>query len=377
MATLQQTPLHALHAQHGARFTEFAGYDMPVQFVGIMAEHKHARSAASLFDVSHMGQCAILGANAQATLEALIPSRLDTLKIGQSRYTVLLNEAGGIVDDIIVTRREDGVSLVVNAGRKAAVVPYLQQYLAKDVTLVLSFDKALLALQGAQAAAVMQRLCPSALALDYMHGGEFTLAGKPVWMSRSGYTGEDGFEISVSAADAVTVASTLLAQVEVKPAGLGARDTLRLEAGLPLYGHELDETISPYEAGLAWIISKDKREKGGFLGAARLQREAKGGAARKRLGLSRPDNQLVRDGAEILLSGAVVGTITSGGISPTLGTSIALGLINSAAAGQPVYTLRYRGRETEYTPCALPFVAHKTFKRTETPDGRTLLHNRA
>ncbi|MFN5589548.1 MAG: glycine cleavage system aminomethyltransferase GcvT [Holosporales bacterium] len=362
MSKLLHTPLYDLHRQHGARLVPFAGFEMPVQFAGIVAEHTHTRTAASLFDVSHMGQIFFKGRDAETALEKLLPSRLDTLKVGQGRYSVLLNEAGGIVDDIIVTRCADGFAMVINGARREVDVAHLHKYLEGDVHLETAFDRALLAVQGPKAVEAVASLWPEVSSLAYMHGGSGTIAGVPVWISRSGYTGEDGVEISVPGADAEKVAKALLGTAPILNAGLGARDSLRLEAGLPLYGHDLDETTSPFETGIGWIVSKDKLEKGSFLGAARLQREKVNGAPRRRVALFREDRQIVREGATVhTTDGNPVGIITSGSFGVTCGKAIALALVQASALLATALVVRYRDSDKIFTVLdKLPFVMNRT-----------------
>ncbi|MCW5752995.1 MAG: glycine cleavage system aminomethyltransferase GcvT, partial [Alphaproteobacteria bacterium] len=277
----RQTPLHDLHVALGARMVPFAGYDMPVQYpTGILAEHVHTRTAAGLFDVSHMGQVTIRGADPAAALERLVPGDIQALAPGQMRYTQFTSEPGGILDDLMVTRRPDDLFLVVNAGCKEADVALLRGGLP-DCEVAYHEDRALLALQGPQAAQVMGRLGAAALSLSFLQGGPARVAGFDCFVTRSGYTGEDGFEISLAAGSARGLAEILLEQPEVKPIGLGARDSLRLEAGLCLYGHDIDTTTSPIEAGLGWSISKRRREEGGFPGQQVIRRQLAEGVTRR------------------------------------------------------------------------------------------------
>jgi aminomethyltransferase len=279
---LRCTPLYDLHVALGARMVPFAGYAMPVQYhSGIIAEHLHTRAKAGLFDVSHMGQIRLHGDAAPDALEALVPGDLAALRPGQMRYTLLLNDAGGILDDLMVTRTDDGLLLVVNAARKDADLAHLQEYLAGRVAIEPRFDRALLALQGPTAAAVLSRLTTAGVErMPFMTGAELSVAGIRCFVTRSGYTGEDGFELSVAADEAVRLAELLLAEPEVAPSGLGARDTLRLEAGLCLYGHDIDETTTPVEAGLAWTLGKRRRAEGNFPGAAIILKQLAAGPAR-------------------------------------------------------------------------------------------------
>jgi aminomethyltransferase len=364
--SLKTTPLHALHKALGARLVPFAGYDMPVQYpAGILKEHEQCRTKAALFDVSHMGQAEIRGAGADAALEALVPGEIVGLAPDRIRYTQFTNEAGGILDDLMVTRRADRLFLVVNAARKEHDFALMERHLAsRGCTLSILADRALIALQGPAAVTVMARLAPAAAKLGFMSGGDFTLGGTPVFMSRSGYTGEDGFEISVPADAAETVAKRLLQEPEVAPAGLGARDSLRLEAGLCLYGHDIDETTSPIEAGLAWSIAARRRAEGGFPGAARVQRELKEGASRKRVGIKPDGRAPAREGTEITDStGKTVGTVTSGGFGPTAGGPIAMGYVAaSASAPGTRVNLLVRGEARPGAVVKMPFVPHRYAK---------------
>jgi aminomethyltransferase len=367
---LLRTPLYALHVARGPRMLPFAGYDMPLQYpTGILAEHLHTRTAAGLFDVSHMGQLSVIGRDHQTAanaLEGLVPADIVGLKAGQQRYTQLLNEHGGIIDDLIVTRpadpAQDGqLDLVVNASRKDRDYTHLADRLPKTVEVRPADDRALLALQGPQAAAVLARHALQIAAMPFMTAVAVMIGVIPTRVSRSGYTGEDGFEISVAAADAVALAETLLDEPEVKPIGLGARDSLRLEAGLCLYGHDIDETTSPVEAALSWSIQRRRRESGGFLGAARIQRELREGPSRLRVGLVPEGRAPVREGAEIKdEDGSRAGSITSGGFGPTVNGPIAMGYVDRghAKAGTPI-SVSLRGRDIRAKIVLLPFVPHR------------------
>ncbi len=360
--SLERTPLHALHRELGARMVPFAGYEMPVQYkAGIIAEHTHTRTAAGLFDVSHMGQ-AILAAEGDPApvLERLVPGEIAALKPGRMRYTLLLNQAGGILDDLMVTRlAPQYLLLVVNAARKAADFAHIEAHLAGAARLQPLAKQTLLALQGPKAASVMARLCPAACALAFLSAAELVIAGAGALIGRSGYTGEDGFEISVPAAAADTVARALLAEPEVAPIGLGARDSLRLEAGFCLYGHDIDETTSPVEAGLAWTVGKRRRAEGGFPGAEAILKQLDEGAKRRRVGLRPEGRTPAREGAPIHLpDGGEVGRVTSGGFGATIGGPIAMGYV--AAAHAEVGTelsLIVRGKALPARVAALPFVA--------------------
>jgi len=363
-APLQSTPLNALHRALGAKMVPFAGYDMPVQYpAGVLAEHNHTRAAAGLFDVSHMGQVRLDGAGAAAALETLVPADIVNLAVGKTRYTQFTDASGGILDDLMVTNAGDHLFLVVNAACKEHDLAHMRAHL-KGVKVTELADRALLALQGPQAIDVMLRLAPAVGAMKFMTFGTATVAGMPVWLTRSGYTGEDGFEISVPASDAERFARLLLDGPEVKPIGLGARDSLRLEAGLCLYGHDIDTTTSPIEADLAWSIQKRRREGGGFPGAARVQLELKNGPKRKRVGLLPDGKAPAREHTEITdINGRRIGEITSGGFGPTVGGPVAMGYVDAAqaAVGTKVQ-LVVRGVPRPATVVAMPFAPHRYFK---------------
>ncbi|MGE0652348.1 MAG: glycine cleavage system aminomethyltransferase GcvT [Alphaproteobacteria bacterium] len=360
---LKRTPLHALHLELGAKMVPFAGYDMPVQYsAGILKEHLHARAGAGLFDVSHMGQARIDGDGAVAAFEALVPGDIAALAPGRMRYTMFTDDKGGILDDLMVTACGDGGLLVVlNAACKADDMAHLEAGLGSGARATLMDDRALLALQGPKAVDVMTRLAPGAEAMKFMSAAEITIAGIVCFVSRSGYTGEDGYEISVPADRAEDLARKLLAEPEVAPIGLGARDTLRLEAGLCLYGHDIDTTTTPIEAGLAWTISKRRRAEGGFPGAARIQQELAVGPARKRVGIRPEGRAPARDGTVVANpAGETVGMITSGGFSPSLGAPIAMGYVASAtAATDTALSLDVRGKALAARVADLPFVPHR------------------
>lgn len=368
-----RTPLYPLHLELGARFTPFAGYEMPVQYrSGILAEHLHTRSLAGLFDVSHMGQAFLDGPDHETTaraLENLTPADIVGLAPGRQRYTQLLNADGGIVDDLMATRPPGAngcIALVVNAERKTADFAALRAALPANVVLTVADDAALVALQGPAAASVLARLAPGAgvETMAFMSSRPLALDGFDVTVSRSGYTGEDGFEISLPAEDAEGFARRLLAESEVEPIGLGARDTLRLEAGLCLYGHELDETTDPVEAGLTWSIPKRRRAEGGFPGAARIQAALADGPLRKRVGLRLLGRAPARAGAEIIdVSGEPIGRVTSGGFGPSIGAPIAMGYVtrDHAEIGAPV-GLVVRGKPLPATVDPLPFHPHAYYR---------------
>jgi aminomethyltransferase len=366
---IQKTPLHALHIELGARMGPFAGYDMPIQYAsGVLAEHLQTRKAAGLFDVSHMGQALLEGANhatVAAFLETLVPADVLNLAPGRQRYTQLLNESGGIVDDLMVTRPPgaDGVlRLVVNAARKAIDFALVGERLPAGVRLRPLEDAALIALQGPLAAPTLARLAPGEglESMRFMGARPARLAEADIFVSRSGYTGEDGYEISLPADGAETLARRLLAQPGVAPIGLGARDSLRLEAGLCLYGHELDDNVDPVEAALAWSIQKRRRVEGGFPGAERILKALASGPSRLRVGL-RPDGRApAREGTEIVSAeGAPIGVVTSGGFGPSVGAPIAMGFVDRAHASLGTAVgLVVRGKTLSARVTALPFHPH-------------------
>jgi aminomethyltransferase len=361
--SLRTTPLHALHRKLGAKMVPFAGYDMPVQYpAGILKEHLHTRTHAGLFDVSHMGQAFLSGVAPDAALERLTPSDVLGLKPGRQRYGLLLNGQGTIKDDFMVSRLdgEDALYLVVNAGTKEEDFTYISAELSGIAVLEQRPDRALLALQGPDAAKVLDRHSPGIAALTFMQVIRTTLAGAPAIIGRTGYTGEDGFEISLDGKDAERVARALLGEPEVLPIGLGARDSLRLEAGLCLYGHDIDETVNPAEAGLLWSIGKRRKETRDFPGA-----EITLGAppARLRVGIRPEGRAPAREGAEITAHGRVIGKITSGGFGPSLNAPVAMGYVeyDFAAPGTRI-ELTVRGQALPAVVTSLPFVPH-TYKR--------------
>jgi aminomethyltransferase len=370
---LSVSPLDALHVGRGARMVPFAGYSLPVQYGdGIIAEHNHAREAAALFDVSHMGQAFLIGpdfATVARALEALVPADILGLQAGRQRYTQLLNAEGGILDDLMVTRSsapdEDCVlMLVVNAARKDADYAHIDANLPPGVKLLRASHRALIALQGPLAPQVLGRHARDIANMAFMSAHTASFDGIDCHVSRSGYSGEDGYEISVRATRVNAIVQRLLDDGRVKLAGLGARDSLRLEAGLCLYGHDIDETTSPIEAGLAWSIPRRRREEGGFPGAARVQDELANGPARRRVGLKPDGRAPAREGAEIRDSdGAVIGKVTSGGFGPTVNGPIAMGYVERRCAepGTPV-TLMVRGKELPAQVTALPFVPHRYYR---------------
>jgi len=367
-ASLATTPLHALHVARGARMVPFAGYEMPVQYEGIIAEHLHTRAAAGLFDVSHMGQMFLIGLDHETTaraLESLVAADLVELGRGRQRYTQLLDEEGGILDDLMVTRAadpdEDGVlMLVVNASRKAADAEHLERALPPDVKLLRAEQRTLIALQGPAAAAVLARHAPDTAAMAFLSAASARFDGIECHVSRSGYTGEDGYEISVKAIRVRAIVERLLAHADVRLIGLGARDSLRLEAGLCLYGHDIDASTSPVEAGLAWSIGKRRRREGGFPGASRILDELQRGPARQRVGLEIDGRIPAREGAEIRAEGAAIGRVTSGGFGPSVGRPIAMGYVERRFATPGMAAIvAVRGRELPARIVPLPFVPHR------------------
>lgn len=362
---LRRTPLHALHVARGAKMVPFAGYEMPVQYpAGIIAEHLHTRAAAGLFDVSHMGQVALHGVTA-AAIEALVPGDIEGLPEARMRYTLLLNDDGGIVDDLMAIRFAGGLRLVVNAATKDNDVVHLRARLGPGAGVELLDDLALLALQGPQAAAVLARVVgPGVETMPFLSCAPVERPGMTLFVARSGYTGEDGFEISVVAERAVEFAELLLAEPEVMPIGLGARDTLRLEAGLCLYGHDIDETTTPVAAGLAWTIAKRRRQEGDFPGARRILRELADGPARRRVGI-RPDGRApAREGSAVVdPAGNLIGEVTSGGFSPSLNAPIAMGYVARSYSdpGTALATVvRDVARPARVSP--LPFVPTRYYR---------------
>jgi aminomethyltransferase len=363
---LKTTPLYDLHVELGARMVPFAGYAMPVQYpTGILAEHRQTRQSAGLFDVSHMGQARLSapgGREAVAeALESLVPAALVGLPSGQMRYTQFTDDTGGILDDLMVTAMGDHLYLVVNAGCKDADFAHLQRHLGGRCEIEVLADRALLALQGPKAVEVFARLVPDCQELTFMQAATWDLDGHRLLISRSGYTGEDGLEISVPGHAAAELARRLLEAPEVEPIGLGARDSLRLEAGLCLYGHDIDTTTTPVEAGLNWSIQKRRRDAGGFPGADIIQRQLEQGAERRLVGLKPEGRAPVRDGAEIVDgSGVVIGKITSGGFGATVGGPIAMGYVPAgvAAPGTRVDVM-LRGKALPAVVTALPFVPHR------------------
>ena len=366
---LQTTPLHALHLELGAKMVPFAGYAMPVNYPGgIIAEHKHCRSAAALFDVSHMGQLRLVGPDAAKALESLVPVDVVDLPVGKQRYGFFTNANGGILDDLMITRRENDLFLVVNAGCKDADIRHLQSHIGHRCSVIPMPERALLALQGPQAVEALSRLDPSVAKLTFMTGAPAVLAGSDCFVTRSGYTGEDGFEISVPALQAEALARALLALPEVKPCGLGARDTLRLEAGLCLYGHDIDTQTTPVEAGLTWAIQKVRRaggaRHGGYPGADTIDTQLAAGTSNKRVGLLGLERVPVREGALLVdAHGHRLGHVTSGTLSPSVNQPIAMAyLASNHALPQHEVFAEVRGKRQPMRVTAMPFAPHRYFR---------------
>lgn len=362
----EKLPLDAWHRAHGARMVPFAGYEMPIQYEGIVAEHDWTRTSAGLFDVSHMGQLMLSGPDLDAAVEALLPIDLSTLKVGSQRYSLLLDENGGVLDDLMVSRLPDALYLVVNGATKWDDIGHMREFLPDEITLNHLEDRALLALQGPKAVDALARHAqggPELSALTFMKFANYTIAGHEVSIARAGYTGEDGFEISIPS-DAVEEITTLLcSEPEVKPIGLGARDSLRLEAGLPLYGHDMSPETSPIEAGLIFGINKRRRTEGGFPGAERINREISQGTARKWVGLKLDGRLPAREGAEVYSGDARVGAVTSGGFSPTLGQPIAMAYVDAShAAHGTALEIEVRGKRLAATVTPTPFVPHRYYR---------------
>ena len=366
---LQKTPLYALHLELGAKMVPFAGYDMPVSYpAGILAEHRHCRASAALFDVSHMGQLRLLGADAAKALESLAPVDVVDLAVGKQRYGFFTNASGGILDDLMITRRERDLFVIVNAACKDADIKHLVTHIGHRCTVQPLPDRALLALQGPKAVTALSRLNPALSKLAFMTGMSATVEGADCFVTRSGYTGEDGFEISVPASQAEALARALLALAEVQPAGLGARDTLRLEAGLCLYGHDISDVTTPVEAGLAWAIQKVRRaggaRTGGYPGAKVIDGQLTIGVSIKRVGLLGLERVPVREGALIVdAQGHKLGHVTSGTLGPTVNSPIAMAYLaaNHALPDHEVYA-QVRGENRPMRVSAMPFAPHRYFR---------------
>ena len=360
----EELPLDAWHRARGARMVQFAGYHMPIQYEGIMAEHAWTRESAGLFDVSHMGQLMLSGEGAAAALEAIVPGDISALKEGRMRYSLLLAEDGGILDDLMITAAPMGIYLVVNGAVKWDDISYLRDQLSDDITINHMADRALLALQGPKAVDALMRIVPGVDSLYFMEADTFLWGHEPLWISRSGYTGEDGFEISIPAEHVAVFADALCAQPEVKPIGLGARDSLRLEAGLPLYGHDLDDAVDPVQGDLSFAISKRRREEGGFAGASRVLSALRDGVDKKRVGFTVEGRMPVREGAAIFSGDIHVGVMTSGGFGPTVNAPIAMGYVATRhAVLNTVLEAEVRGKRVPLTVASMPFVPHHYHRR--------------
>jgi len=374
--SLRRTPLHGLHGALGGKMVPFAGYEMPVQFApGVLREHLHTRKSAGLFDVSHMGQIVLRAksgqvADAAIALEQLVPQDILALAPGRQRYAQFTNAAGGLLDDLMVANFGDHLFLVVNAACKAADEAHLRQHLSESCVIEPLPDRALIALQGPRAVTVLAKFCAEAPSMRFMDAGPHLVAGLPCFVSRSGYTGEDGFELSVPSDQAEQLAKALLAEADVQPIGLGARDSLRLEAGLCLYGHDIDTTTTPVEAALEWSVQKSRRRSGarpgGFPGADRILGEFEAGAQRRRVGLKPEGRAPVREGAALFAdetSPEKIGVVTSGGFGPSLNAPVAMGYLPTALATPG--TLVFADVRSQRLPCrvaATPFVPN-TYKR--------------
>jgi aminomethyltransferase len=370
---LKRTTLYDEHAALGAKLVPFAGYEMPVQYpTGILIEHNWTRTNAGLFDVSHMGQAFLVGpdhATTAAAMEKLVPADIASLKPHQIRYSQFLNPEGGILDDLMITRSayanyEGWLYLVCNASRKEEDFAHIEKHLPANVKLQRGADMALIALQGPKAEAALAKLAPAVRDIPFMYYAAISIDGIQAHVSRSGYTGEDGFEISIFDKDAARLWQLLLANPDVKPIGLGARDSLRLEAGLCLYGHDIDETTSPVEGDLLWSIQKRRRTEGGFIGANRVQKEIASGAKRKRVGIKPEGRAPAREGTVVIdTSGRQIGIITSGGFGPTANGPVAMGYVETvfATAGTAVQLI-VRDKSMPAQIISLPFVPHN-YKR--------------
>lgn len=362
MNELAHTVLYPLHREMGAKLQPFAGYLMPMQYgKGIIHEHHHTRSHAGFFDISHMGQLVVAGANAAQQLENLTPSDITGLSPGRQQYTVFTNESGGIIDDAVITRLDTKFLIIINAACKQKDLLHLQQHLSSGTAIEAWERRALFALQGPEAVTVISKFCNTAVELTFMSATETEISGIPCLISRSGYTGEDGFEISVAERHALQLAELLLAQDNVEPVGLGARNTLRLEAGLCLYGHELSETITPVEAGLQWLIKKGHDR---FPGAVKILGQLQHPPDRLRVGIRSEQKIPIRDGAELYNDeNQLIGEVTSGSFGPSTGYPIALARIKSVyrTPGTMLYA-RVRSRNLPVTTTPLPFIAHRYYR---------------
>ncbi len=368
MSELKQTPLHALHLELGARMVPFAGYDMPVQYKsGLIKEHQHTREQAGLFDVSHMGQVRLTGANAATAMEKLVPVDVIDLAEGSQRYALFTNEQGGILDDLMITNAGDHLFVVVNAACKDQDIAHMRNGLGDDVKLEV-LDRALLALQGPAAASVLSRFAPDCANMIFMSAASLSIDGAECFVSRSGYSGEDGYEISIPNDSADRIARLLLAEPEVEAIGLGARDSLRLEVGLCLYGHDLDSNTTPIESSLLWALSKSRRaggeRTGGYPGAEIIHRQQAEGVSRKRVGMRGQSRVPVREGAELVdAEGRAIGIVTSGSFGPTVGAPVAMGYVETAFAmvDSEVFAM-VRGKPLAMTVAKMPFVPQRYYR---------------
>lgn len=366
---LVKTPLYDLHVELGGKMVPFAGYEMPVQYrAGILKEHLQTRNQAGLFDVSHMGQIKLVGTGAAAAMERIVPVDVVGLGVNSQRYALFTNDAGGILDDLMITNAGDHLFVVVNAACKEQDIAHMRQHLSADCSIEVLEDRALLALQGPAAGEVMARLAPASKVLTFMTAAQIAIAGADCFVTRSGYTGEDGFEISVAADQAEALARELLAQEEVDPVGLGARDSLRLEAGLCLYGHDIDDSTTPVEASLLWVIQKVRRaggeREGGFPGADVIFAQMADGVSRKRVGIRPQGKAPVREGVELLdEAGHRVGEITSGGFGPTVGGPVAMGYVETTLAKTDTELLAMvRGKPLPVRVAKTPFVPQRYYR---------------
>ncbi|MDC0033350.1 glycine cleavage system aminomethyltransferase GcvT [Alphaproteobacteria bacterium] len=365
---LKRTDLYDLHIAEGGKMVPFAGYEMPVQYrAGVLAEHKHTRARASIFDVSHMGQLKVWGDDCLAALETLVPGDIVGLAPGRMRYTQFTNDAGGILDDLIVTNVGNYLFLVVNAACKDADIAHLQAHLPRGVAIEILNDRSLIALQGPAAAGVLARHAPGAATMPFMSALPFKIDGSPLAITRSGYTGEDGFEITIPSGDALRITELLLAEEGVELAGLGARDSLRLEAGLCLYGHDLDEKTTPVEAALTWSIGKRRREEGGFPGAVVIKRQILAGVSRKRVGILPDGKAPAREGTQITdADGVFIGTVTSGGFGPSAGGPVSMGYVDTAHAFSGCRaSLVVRGAPRPCRIVPMPFIPNRYYREQE------------
>lgn len=364
---LKKTALYTLHTEQNATMVAFAGYEMPVQYSnGVKQEHLHTRENAGLFDISHMGQIILSGNDAARTLEALIPSNIENLALNSQRYSVLTNEQGGILDDIMVTNTGNALFIVINAACKEQDINYIQGHLIGDCQLEILTDRALIALQGPKAADVLKRFCPEATKLTFMSGNQFKINNVDCFISRCGYTGEDGFELSIPVEHVDNIARLLLAEEEVELIGLGARDSLRLEAGYCLYGHDLDANTSPIEANLKWVISKERLEKdlSSYPGKEIIREQIANGTKRLRVGLLSDGKAPIREGESVLNEKEeVIGIVTSGGFSPSTKKPVAMAYINKQySETETNLMVKVRNRTQHVQVVALPFVKHNYYR---------------